>query len=202
MRIVLISGSHRQASQSERVTNYLAQRLSVIGTGMTTDIISLAGNPLPLWDESAWQKGGALQMQWATYGERLKAADGFIVVSPEWHGMVPAGLKNFLLFAHAREVGHKPALIVTVSASRGGSYPVNELRASGYKNTRLCFIPEHLIVHDVEKMFVGDQPADEKDDYIRARADFALKCLLRYAHALKPVWEDGALLDKNYPYGM
>jgi len=29
---------------------------------------------------------------------------------------------------------------VTVSAMRGGSYPVRELRMSGYKNNRLCWI--------------------------------------------------------------
>ena len=202
MHIVLISGSHRKTSQSARITNYLASRFSTMEDGITTDVIDLSGNPLPLWDESAWVAGSPLSKQWEPYGKRLKTADGLVVVSPEWHGMVPSGLKNFLLFCPARDVGHKPGLIVTVSSSRGGAYPVNELRTSGYKNTRICYIPEHIIVRDCEKMLAGDVPADKDDEYLRGRTDFALRCLVSYAKALKLVWESGNLLDKNYPFGM
>ncbi len=202
MRVTLISGSHRQQSQSARVAVYLAARLSALEAGTTTDIIDLVGNPLPLWDESAWQPDSGLTKQWAPYGERLAAAEGLVVVAPEWHGMVPSGLKNFLLFASGREVGHKPALIVGVSSSRGGAYPVNELRTSGYKNNRLCFIPEHLIVRDAETMFVGDAPSGKDDAYLRGRADFALRGLLAYAQALKAMRDSHVLFDKQYPYGM
>src|SRR5271154_3481217 len=120
MHIALISGSHRQNSQSLRVTKYLAGRLAALATGVSTDIIELTGNPLPLWDESMWQAGSALQKQWEPYAKRLQAADGLVVTSPEWNGMVPAGLKNFFLYATPKEIGHKPGMIVTVSSSRGG----------------------------------------------------------------------------------
>lgn len=202
MNIVIVSGSHRRASQSARIARYLASRLPALEAESVSDIVDLAGNPLPLWDESAWEAGSALAKQWEPYAKRLRAADAFVMVSPEWHGMVPSGLKNFLLFCSARDVGHKPALIVTVSSSRGGAYPVNELRTSGYKNTRICYIPEHIIVRDCEKMFVGDTPANEDDGYLRGRTDFALRALIAYARALRPVWEGGALFDKNYPFGM
>ncbi len=202
MHIVLISGSHRKASQSARVANYMAERLLSIETGTSKDIIELTGNPLPLWEESAWHADSALIKQWEPYAKRLRAADGLVVIAPEWHGMVPSGLKNFLLYCSARDVGHKPGLIVTVSSSRGGAYPINELRTSGYKNTRICYVPEHLIVRDCEKMFVSDAPADKDDEYLRGRADFALRCLIAYAKALKPVWTNGPLLDENYPFGM
>ena len=39
-------------------------------------------------------------------------------MTPEWAGMVTPGLKNLLLFATSKEVGHKPALVVGVSSSR------------------------------------------------------------------------------------
>ena len=42
-------------------------------------------------------------------------------------------------------MAHKPGLIVTVSAGLGGSYPVTELRISSHKNTRLCYIPDHVL---------------------------------------------------------
>jgi NAD(P)H-dependent FMN reductase len=202
MHIVLISGSHRQNSQSLRVTKYLAGRLAKLDGAPSTDIIELTGNPLPLWDESMWQKDSALRKQWEPYAKRLKAADGFVVVSPEWNGMVPAGLKNLFLYWSPDEVGHKPAMIATVSASRGGSYPVNELRTSSYKNSFICYIPQHLIVREVAKMFEGDTPSGKDDEYMRGRADFTLCILLEYTKAFKPMRESGAVFDAKYANGM
>jgi hypothetical protein len=99
-------------------------------------------------------------------------------------------------------VGHKPALIVTVSASRGGSYPVNELRTSGYKNNRLLHIPEHVLVHDVGDVLEGDTPAGERDAWLRRRIDFSLRILLEYAKALATVRASGLTEHADFPYGM
>jgi NAD(P)H-dependent FMN reductase len=202
MHIAIISGSHRNNSQSGRIGRYLETALKKIDDSTTTTTIDLAGNPLPLWDESAWQPGSALQKLWQPIAEKLRAADGFIVISPEWAGMVPAGLKNFFLFATPKDVGHKPALIVGVSASRGGAYPVEELRISSYKNNKISYLPEHLIVRDAEKMFVGDSAATPEDGYIRNRADFALKILLGYTSALQTVRASGVTEHKDFPFGM
>ena len=202
MHIVLINGSHRQNSQSQRIAAYLAARLAHLDAAITTDLVSLAGNPLPLWDDSMWQAGSALQSVWAPYAQRLNAADGFVVVSPEWHGMVPAGLKNFFLYCSAKDIGHKPAMIASVSSSRGGTYPIDELRISSYKNSRLCYIPDHLIVRDAETMFVGDTPTNPDDEYLRGRADYTLRILMEYAKALRAVRASGVTFDKKYPFGM
>ncbi len=202
MHIVLVSGSHRQNSQSLRITKYLADRLPKLADGTSSDIIELKGNPLPLWDETMWHAGSPLQKQWEPYAKRLQAADGLVITSPEWSGMVPAGLKNFFLYCSPSEIGHKPAMIVGVSSSRGGAYPVQELRASSYKNTMVCYIPQHLIVREAEKMFVGDTPADTTDGYMRERADFTLKLLVEYAKGLKPVRESGVPFDKKFANGM
>ena len=91
--------------------------------------------------------------------------------------MVPSRLKNLFLFMNVATVGHKPALITTVSGSRGGAYPVVELRSSAYKNSRLCFVPEHLIVRQAEEVMNEGAAKGKEDEYIRARADFALRGL-------------------------
>ena len=121
MHIAIIVGSHRKDSQSSRVGEYIAKDLASIDSSVTVDTIDLAGNPLPLWDESVWQGDSQLAALWKPCRDRMRKADGFVIISPEWAGMVPPGLKNVLLFAGPKEVGHKPALIVAVSASRGGS---------------------------------------------------------------------------------
>lgn len=202
MHITIIVGSHRNGSQSSRVGAYVAADLARIDPSVTVDTIDLAGNPLPLWDESVWQGDSPLSAQWKPIRDRMRQADGFVVISPEWAGMVPPGLKNLLLFAGPKEVGHKPALIVAVSASRGGSYPVNELRTSGYKNSRLVYIPEHVLVQDVADVLVGPTPASDRDAWIRRRIEFADRILLAYAHALAPIRSSGLTDHADFPYGM
>jgi NAD(P)H-dependent FMN reductase len=184
MHIVLISGTTRKGGQSLRVAQYLNERLPVLDGSITTDLIDLTGNPLPFWDETFWKAGSELQKVWDPFARRLHFAAGLVVISPEWHGMVPAGLKNFFLFCSPKEIGHKPALIVTCSASRGGAYPVNELRTSSYKNSMVCYIPQHLIVREVNNVLGRGNPANKEDEYIRDRADYSLRVLLAYARRL------------------
>jgi len=202
MQIAIIVGSHRKGSESSRVGAFVAKQLAAIDPAVAVDTIDLAGNPLPLWDESLWQGDSPLTATWKPIRDRLRKADGFVIVSPEWAGTVPPGLKNLLLFAGPKEVAHKPSLIVAVSSGRGGSYPVNELRTSGYKNNRMLYIPEHVIVQDVNDVLKGDSPAGERDAWIRKRIGFALAILLEYAKALGPVRSSGLTDHADFPYGM
>ena len=202
MQIAIIVGSHRKDSQSSRVGAYIAKDLARIDPAVSVDTIDLAGNPLPLWDESLWQGDSELAAGWKPYRDVLRKADGFVVIAPEWAGMVPPGLKNLLLYAGPKEVGHKPALIVAVSSARGGSYPVNELRTSGYKNSRLVYIPEHVLIHDVNDMLLGATPASDRDAWLRRRIEFADRILLEYAKALAPIRTSGLTEHADFPYGM
>ena len=201
MKIGIIIGSHRENSESGRVGAYLAAQWAKLDLGQSV-IISLEGNPLPLWDPSAWNGESDLSKQMQPYKEKLSACDGFVVISPEWSGMVPAALKNFFLLCSAQELAHKPALIVGVSSGRGGTYPVTELRTSSYKNTKICYIPEHIIIRDVNNMLKGDVPQNEEDGFIRERIDFALTLLLEYCKALVNVRKSGKDSHPKFAYGM
>ena len=199
--IVLISGSHRRNSQSSKVANYVAANITRIDAAATTDIIDLAGNPLPLWDGESGKPDSNTGKVWQPIAVRLQKAEGFVVVSPEWSGMVPAGLKNLFLHASAKELGHKPAMIVTVSAGHGGSYPVNELRTSSYKNTRIVYTPDHVIIQNCGGVLNGDIETDKNDGYIRKRITFSLRALLAYTEAFKSIRAAG-LENAEFPFGM
>ncbi len=202
MRVMIVSGSHRQESQSARVAEYVADDLTRIDSTLVLDSFSLSGNPLPLWDESVWQGTSSLAALWQPIRDRMRQAHAFVFVTPEWAGMVPPALKNLLLFAGPQEVGHKPALLVGVSANRGGSYPVSELRTSGYKNNRLLVIPEHVLIQDVADMLVGDSPSNKQDAWIRKRITFANRLLLEYGKAVESIRASGLTDDADFPYGM
>ena len=203
MKITIISGSHRENSQSARVAKYY-QKVMLAGICDEAPIIDLANNPLPLWDQGIWDGDPAWTERLAPYRETLSSSDGFVVISPEWHGQVPAGLKNFFLIFGKNELGHKPAKIVTLSSADGGAYPVAELRSSSYKNSRLCYIPEQIIIRHVESV-LNENPEDndqQADAYFRERIEWSLNILRQYVIALQQVRESGATETDKFANGM
>ena len=202
MKLAIISGSHRKNSQSEKISKYLIKELN-LKFSVSAYLLSLSENPIPLMDEDFfnpedlnWKK------VWQPISSELQSCDGVIIISPEWHGMVPAGLKNLLLLSSVKEFGHKPGLIVSVSAGISGSYPVNELRTSGFKNSRLCYIPEHIIIRDCTHVLNFEAPENPADEAIRNRISYTLNILIEYSKALKLVRESDKIDHKTFPNGM
>lgn len=197
LNIVLVAGSGRSNSQSGKVARFLRQRL--IQLGQTDDaqsnVIDLGLAPLPLWPA---EDAGP----WGLYSKQLAAADAVVIISPEWNGMACPAIKNFFIYASKTELAHKPGLLVGVSAGVGGAYPISELRASSYKNCRLCYLPEHLIVRSVEKVLNTPEASSEDDQRLHARIDYALDILLKYAHALRPLRESIDMSNPAFANGM
>ncbi len=203
MKIAIISGSHRNNSQSIKVARHIETTLKD-GICDETWLYSLAGNPLPLWDEGVWDGEPHWQELLNPIREQLQSCEALVVITPEWHGQVPAGLKNFFLLFGKNELAHKPALIVSVSAGDGGAYPVAELRMSSYKNSRLCYIPEQVIIRHVESVLNTDQADNDSrsDPYIRERLQWSLNILAQYSSALKTVRDSGVTETDKFGNGM
>jgi len=203
VKIGVIVGSHRKESQSAKVGRHLTQALCS-RDGVDTWTLDLGKTPLPLWDEDLWNEG----TQWSAIPAlkaELDACDGFLVIAPEWHGMVPAALKNFfLLWAATGELSHKPALPCAVSAGDGGAYVISELRMSSYKNNRLCWIPEQLIARNVNAICNenSNDNDDERHDTFVERSRYALDLLLSYANALNAVRDSGLIDHDSFMNGM
>lgn len=176
LQVALVVASHRPGSQSRRIADHL-NREYFAGQGQ---LIDLHEQVLPQWDGSP----GTVAVQQVQ--QQAAAADAFVFVVPEWHGMVPAALKNFLLWCGAAELAHKPVLLVGLSSGVGGAFVVAELRSSGYKNSRLLYLPEHLILRDVTHLWVGEAGRDS-DRYLSSRAAYATDLLKTYAATLRPV---------------
>ena len=204
MNITIVSGSHRKISQSIKIAKAIKSALNPLKECDEANIFDLAKNPLPLWHEDMRKVGKQSKSLLESISKKLAYSDAFIIISPEWHGMVPAGLKNFFLMWGKGELAHKPALIVTVSSGDGGSYPVAELRMSSYKNNRICYLPEHLIIRNVESVF-NDNEIDNNSssqEYFENRLDYCLKLLLTYSKAFKQIRESDAVSIKKYGSGM
>ena len=191
MNIAIVAGSSRSNSQTAKVARFIRQTLikEFDLVEQEVSVIDLGSYPLPLWPAED-------QGPWGLFEKQLAKADALIVLAPEWHGMACPAIKNFFLYATKAQLAHKPAMLGGISAGVGGAYPISELRASSYKNCRLCYIPEHLIVRGVEKVMNMPLPVDDQDKQIRERLNYNLDVLLRYADALRPV---RAAIDMSQP---
>jgi len=204
MKISIISGSHRNPSQSEKIGQYIETLLENKFSDVEPFLYTLAGNPLPLWDQSVWESDEKWNDLLAPLKEQFSNSDAFIIITPEWHGQVPAGLKNLFLLFSRFEFGHKPAFIISISSGNGGTYPVAELRMSSYKNNRLCYIPEQLIIRDIEKVFNNKiEDNDQKSDrYYKDRLNWCLEILMGYGKALKTMRAETKIHNDQFSNGM
>ncbi len=198
--VLVIIGSHRTESNSAKVASWIGGRIGETAEDAEISFYDLGKNPLPMWDERIWQKDEEWMERLRPLHESASQADAFVCVVPEYAGMAAPAFKNLMLMLSGEHVGHKPALLVGVSSGFGGSYPVAELRLSSFKNNRLLWIPDHVIVRFAET-FVP--PFEDKQHKRTAqRLEHSLEVLAEYARALKQVRESGVLERQPFPFGM
>lgn len=135
---------------------------------------------------------------WGDISNTLEAADGIVVVVPEYHGMAPPALMNLILLCRY-ELAHKPGLIIGISGTDGGAYPTVQLRGSVAKNNRICWIPDQVVIRNV-KQALQDKQTDEPDR-VRSRIDYALRLLMSYSDALRTVRSSGLVDHKTFSFG-
>jgi len=188
MKISIISASHRAKSESKRVSTLLLDNLSNIDNKLDTFILDLADAALPLWFPEKKDGKGIWGETWRSISINLDASDGFILVVPEYGGMATPASKNIFLLCGNGEFSHKPGLIVSISSGNGGAYPISELRSSSYKNTHIMWIPENIIIRNVEEFNPGKH-GKNIPEWLDNRIDYVLKLFLTYASNMKPIRE-------------
>ncbi|MDX2319251.1 MAG: NAD(P)H-dependent oxidoreductase [Moritella sp.] len=195
MKLVIVSGSQRQHSESAKVAAYIA---SAAGQYKTVQHIELCKYQLPFWDGDDKSKS-APGCDWPLISEALVKADAFVLITPEWQGMATPILKNFLMMCAPDDTAHKPALLVSVVGGVSGANPIAELRMNGCKNNKLVAIPDHLIIRNVGDVLTtgtDDVPSSERDQSIRHRIGYSLHTLYQYSQALGQVRQ----VQQQQPY--
>ena len=188
MKISIISASHRLNSESKKISSILQNNLFNINYKLNTFILDLADKALPLWSPEKKNGKGIWGNTWSTISSNLCKSDGFIFVVPEYGGMATPAAKNIFLLCGNGEFAHKPGLIVSVSSGNGGAYPIAELRSFSYKNTHIMWIPENIIIRNVEEFNPGAH-GKNIPEWMDNRIDYVLKLLLTYASNMKPIRE-------------
>jgi multimeric flavodoxin WrbA len=181
-------------SQTLKVSKYLQSILNTKGSN--TDLFNLYDLKLPFYNPDS---EGEI---WEEIKPILTKSDGFVFATPEWNGSASPMLMNILQYCSYDELAHKPALLVSVSTGRGGANPILEMRQYGYKNNRVLYIPEHLIIRNVESVMNEGEHENEADTFIKKRTDYALEILLAYSKSQKILRETTDFRFSEFENGM
>ncbi|MDQ7947509.1 MAG: NAD(P)H-dependent oxidoreductase [Pedobacter sp.] len=148
--IRIISASVRLGRKSHRVALYLKNYLEENHIAKA-ELIDLAELNFPIFEERLRLMPNPTPAVLA-FAEKIKTADGIIIVSPEYNGGYPASLKNVIDLLYP-EWKRKPVAICTVSEGAfGGSQVITSLQFSLWKIGALT-VPALFPIATVDQAF-------------------------------------------------
>ncbi|WP_036698733.1 NADPH-dependent FMN reductase [Paenibacillus taiwanensis] len=150
--ILLISGSPRANSNSNRVITYLKQQLEVSGTDC--HVFDLREDLLPLYRNEGNQYE---DVNVSRLVQLVEQADGYIICTPEYHGAMSGALKNALDFLNSKNFSGKPCVIAaTAGGGKGGINALNNLRT----------VMRSLYVNVLPMQVIADPPVFSEEGLI------------------------------------
>ena len=186
MKISIISTSHRKNSQSKRISNIFKNFILEIYNSTECFNLDMFDSKIPVWTSEKKENVNFWEKEFKKISLELNSSDGFIFIVPEYGGMATPNSKNFFLVFNNGELFHKPGLIVSISSGNGGAYPISELRSSSYKNSHIMWIPENIIIRNVEQFSPGKH-GELIPPWIDNRIKYSCDLLLKYSEYLKPI---------------
>ena len=199
MKISIISTSHRKNSQSKRISNIFKNFILEIYNSTECFNLDMFDSKIPAWTSDKKENVNFWEKEFKEISFELNSSDGFIFIVPEYGGMATPNSKNFFLVFNNGELFHKPGLIVSISSGNGGAYPISELRSSSYKNSHIMWIPENIIIRNVEQFSPGKH-GELIPPWIDNRIKYSCDLLLKYSEYLKPI--QNYINRKDFSNGM
>lgn len=160
MKILIYLGTSRQGNYSQHVAEFV-QNLLNERDGVEAEIISSQNYKIDFDDE-----GRSAAIPELT--EKVEAADGFVIVSPEYNHSYPATLK-YLLDLNYNEFYHKPVGIVAVSMGSWGGTRMTEHLLGVLKSLGLLITRKDFNVTNVRNEIEDGQFTDPEKWATRAQ---------------------------------
>jgi NAD(P)H-dependent FMN reductase len=181
VRLVTFCGSIRSGSLNRKL---LAQAIEVLRPQAELDHAELRDVPLPIYDGDLEAATGVPEAA-RRLAERIAAADGLVLASPEYNNSIPGALKNAIDWM-SRLKPHQPFKgkpVLLIGASPGPYGAVRSQMALRQVMTALFAIPvpNQVAVPHADQAFEADGRL--KDAKTRAALERACAELLRLAAA-------------------
>ena len=158
--ILAFGGSLRQDSFNHKMVAEAAAAAEAAGAEVK--VIRLSDYPLPLFDEDVEKQGTPENV--AKLKTLMKAADGFLIASPEYNSSVSAALKNVIDWASRPAEGEKRLeafagkAAVLMAASPGGLGGLRGLVTlrSILGNIQMIVLPQQFALPQAHDAFAED----------------------------------------------
>jgi len=148
-RLITLAGSTRATSVNKKLARLAADRAQ--GAGADAAFLDLADYPMPIYDGDLEDSQGMPEAAHELKA-RLRASDGFLIVSPEYNSSLPPVLKNALDWVSRRESADEPFL----AAYRGKVAALMAASPSGMGGMR-GLVPLRMMLGNIGVHVVPDQ---------------------------------------------
>jgi NAD(P)H-dependent FMN reductase len=172
--IAIVSASVRTGRKSHRVALYFRQYIEEKNLA-TSEIIDLLSYNFPLFEER-FQYLNSPPDHVVEFANRIRNADGILIVTPEYNGGYPASLKNVIDLL-TNEWKHKPVAISTVSdGDFGGTQVITSLQFSLWK-IKAFTVPAMFPVPRVDQLFEDNGLPTDKEKTDKRASGFLSELL-------------------------
>ncbi len=184
LNIPIILGSVREGRKSEAVAKYIHQK--VLDAGHTSVLVDFKELPLPFYNAPTvpvvYFKTGYSNENAQKWSDIARAADAFIIVSPEYNHGYTAVLKNALDWLYL-EFEKKPFGLVGVSDGRMGGVRATEQLRPVIENFGAMAIRETILFNSAEKVI--DAQCELVDPTYEGKINRFITSLVWWAETLK-----------------
>ncbi|MBN8718520.1 NAD(P)H-dependent FMN reductase [Hydrobacter penzbergensis] len=184
-QITIISSSIRKERMSHRVALFFKKFIEEHELG-SVEILDLQEYDFPIFDQRLGEMQNPLPSL-VEFAERIKHAEGILIVTPEYNGGYPASLKNAIDVLYA-EWRRKPIGLATVSNGQyGGSQVMTSLLFSLWK----------IGAWVVPSMFRVGNVQDDYDEHGHVTSPLIQKFARSFLHEMTWCMEAKGKMDKH-----
>jgi FMN reductase len=179
MKIVGIGGSLRPNSHSYKALELAVLRVKALG--VEVEILDLRQMNLPFCD------GGDDYQDYPDVEklyETVKAADGLILATPEYHGSVSGVLKNALDLMSFEHLDGKVTGLISVLGGQSNSNALNDLRTI-MRWVHAWVIPEQIAIGQAWNQF--DETGKLQDEKLAKRFDNFAESLVENTRKIRGI---------------
>jgi chromate reductase len=167
--ILIISGTNRPGSNTRKVTTHVEAIYKSLG--VAHQVLDLAEMPPEIFSPSSY---GDKPAGFARFTDAILAADGLVIVTPEYNGGIPGVLKYFIdMLPFPESFERRPVCFVGLAAGIWGALrPVEQLQAIfGYRNALIY--PERVFMPGIGKLLdaSGKFTSDEMEKRLAKQAE-------------------------------
>jgi NAD(P)H-dependent FMN reductase len=195
-KLLVIVGSTRPTRAADLVLPWLTVKVSA-HEAFDAEIVDLRDWPLPIFGEHYGTIGDFSDPTYSdpivkAWNNKIKSADAYVIVTPEYNHSVPGGLKNAIDSVFASfGFRNKPVAFVSYAGGQTGGVRAIEHLAHVFVETETVPLRNSVVIPNVRDAFDADgQP---KNPVMNVAADIMLDDLAWWSAALEKARADGEL---------